>query len=814
MGGRVSSISKEEYIKLAERFLKENGIDPEVFMLGIEGAIEEYLSIGFSVIPIAVAPPSDLEKKPLIKWKEFQRRKPTKEEIQKWLDEFKLFNIAIVTGSVSNLTVLDFDVDEDLKLDTTTVKTGKGYQYYFEGVRKTEVICKSPDVRIKGESSYVLAPPSVHPTGKLYAFIPGKGLEKLKPVDDLDKIITKILRKYGIKKEEEKSRSVEFEKPPLQFPCFLQAHKETPEGIRNETLFALGMMLYAQGFSDPMFLYNYLTWFNETYCKPPLDEKEVKSICRSILEHEYVPTCKAIMKRLKPNCKGCPLDRFKKIEPQPEEEKTTIDEELEVYLPLGYDVFRDYQPELIKKVKATLEKSSCALNAPTGVGKTVIALVVARWLGVPTLIVEPNKALQDQVAEKDPEVVVVKGRGNYYCPVTGKTADRAPCVIRRNYKCTVDCEHKIRINLAMNTLENKGIVCANFANWWLFRNYVENILIIIDEAHLIVKQLSSPIKVRSNSVNDIQKEIEELEVEIEKLRDLVERYDEGSDEYDKIAKEIVKKQNKLRRLKWLIANQEYLLFFKKKNEWFAKVEEEAIAKWLAKAHWCLLMSATLPKLDVPVIKSDAFVATRKNAPIVYFPIEKLTKTSQRRKGLSVLKFASSIIKLISNYYNGDKVVVHVMDIETTGREIARYLQPYKVKVHEKGTMDKTVEEFKNDDSRFLVIAQAHTGMDWPFVKLQFVVNLPYPGNPYDPEWKAYAEKYGWEKAREKYNREMVDALIQLCGRICRGREDTGITFILDRKFGEVFELYKDWFPEEFKQRLVFLTKPEVSEYEN
>jgi len=807
-------IPVNEYINQAEAFLRELNINPELFQSVIKSAIEDYLQHGLCVIPVALSKDEKIAKKPLIKWKEFQERKPTIEEIESWFERYKYFNIAIVCGSISNFSALDIDEKNPKVREFATIETGKGYQIWARCVKKSENLHSKPDIRIKGEGGYVLAPPSIHYTGAIYRWTPGKDLNNLYDAATFDNIIKKIKALYNIKEEpvKESEGEKEFERPPLQFPCFVQAHKETPEGTRNETLFALGMMLFANGFQDPLFLLDYLKWFNKTYCKPPLDEKEIKNIVKSIIKHEYIPSCKAIMSRLKPDCKGCPLNRFKKVEAEKEEEVMVKDEELEEFLPEGYDLFRDYQPELIRAVKEQLEKGSCGLNAPTGAGKTIIFDVVARWLGVPTLIVEPNRPLQDQVHEKDPDVFVLKGRRNYYCPVTGKTADKAPCIIKKNFKCKEICPYYLALDIAKKTLENRGIVCVNFANWWILRNYRDDMLIIIDEAHLIVKQLASPIQVRSNRISDIQAEIEELEREIDMLRDKADELDEDSKEYDEIAKEINKKVNRLKQLRWLISNQEHLLFFRKKGKdgkyrWYAKVEEEAIVKWLTRKHWCLLVSATLPDMDVPVVKSDKFVATRKNAPIVYFPIEKLTKTSQLRKGFRILKFAANIVKLISNYYNADKVVVHVMDIEQTGKEIARYLQPYKVKLHEKGSIEKCIEEFKKDDSRFLVIAQAHTGFDWSFVQLQFVINLPYPGNPYDPEWKAYAEKYGWEKAREKYNKEMVQNLIQLCGRVCRGREDTGITFILDRKFGEIYLLYNDWFPEEFKNRLVLLVSP-------
>jgi len=818
-------ISKSEYLNLAKKMVK----DPELHKVAVRAVVEEYLSLGFSVIPIALVPEgSGLEKKPLVQWKEYQQRKPTKEEVEQWFNEFELFNIAIVTGSVSNLTVIDIDdkthIDKLRKIEAPIVETGKGYQLYFRCSEKSKVLNSNPDVRIKGEGGYVIAPPSVHPSGSIYRFIVGRDLSYLgkSSIDEAINVVKKIYKIDEKKEQYAQNHEQRFSKPALSYPCFLNAHRKIPEGMRNETLFAIGMMLYANGFHKD-FIQDYLHFFNSKYCTPPLTEREVESICNSIFNHGYVPTCKAIMKRLNPNCTGCPLDKFTPIQAEPLEEKFVEDEELKVYLPKGYDLFRDYQPEMIRKTAEALKDGSAAINSPTGSGKTLMFYIVSRILGVPTLVIEPNKALQDQAGEYG--MVVVKGRRNYYCPVIGDTADLAPCSLFRNYKCnyTDKCEYEIRSKQAVDTLNDNGVVCVNFKNWWRFRRRVvkNEGLFVFDEAHLVIKELTNPVRVRGDSPKHIQEEIDEIEEELSDLRNLAEELGNAlevlernpnsdpvkvkkvREKYIKVGRLIKAKENRLRSLNWLIENQRHLLFYKKGDNWYAKLEEKAILDWLIKTHRCLLVSATLPDVSIPVIKSSTYIATRKNAPIVYLPVEKLTTTSYRRKGPVIFKIAANVIKMITSYYNADKVVVHVKDIEITGKEIARYLQPFKVKLHEKGNVDKTIEEFKNDDSRFLVVAQMDTGHDFTFVKLQFIVNLPY-ADLSDPLWSAIAKKYGKDEMYRRYNTEMITKLIQLCGRVCRGRSDTGITFILDKKFEEVYKKFNDKFPDDFKNRVVML----------
>jgi len=140
-----------------------------------------YISNNLSVIPIKPG-----EKTPLIKWEKYQKERPSIAEVQKWFKDSNI-NIAIVCGKVSgNLVVIDFDeaelyekflkeLDNELKdiiENTWLVKTGKGYHIYLRvDSDKPVKIGKFEKIDIKGEGGYVVAPPSLHPSGKRYEFI-------------------------------------------------------------------------------------------------------------------------------------------------------------------------------------------------------------------------------------------------------------------------------------------------------------------------------------------------------------------------------------------------------------------------------------------------------------------------------------------------------------------------------------------------------------------------------------------------------------------------------------------------------------------
>lgn len=134
-----------------------------------------YLEQGFSVIPIRPQ-----GKEPLIKWEEYQKRKPTLDEVKKWWTQYPSANLGLVTGTISQLCVIDadgptgLDSIKNMKLQSkVVVLTGNGRQLYFKhpGGNVCNAVRKYPGIDIRGDGGYVVAPPSIHPNGKRYSWL-------------------------------------------------------------------------------------------------------------------------------------------------------------------------------------------------------------------------------------------------------------------------------------------------------------------------------------------------------------------------------------------------------------------------------------------------------------------------------------------------------------------------------------------------------------------------------------------------------------------------------------------------------------------
>ncbi|MFN9790788.1 MAG: bifunctional DNA primase/polymerase [Holosporales bacterium] len=160
--------------------------------LPFASAAAAYADLGWSVIPVARQ-----SKKPLVKWKSFQQTPPNTALLEEWRQHYATANIAVVTGRVSNLLVIDIDDEQAvpaleqavgivdiLALPVPTVKTGRGWHLYFQypdahTIRNATGIV--PHVDVRGESGYVILPPSVHNSGHLYQWQAGKSIWDIPP---------------------------------------------------------------------------------------------------------------------------------------------------------------------------------------------------------------------------------------------------------------------------------------------------------------------------------------------------------------------------------------------------------------------------------------------------------------------------------------------------------------------------------------------------------------------------------------------------------------------------------------------------------
>lgn len=234
-----------------------------------------YARRGWSVVALV---PRD--KRPLVAWTELQRRRADGAEIETWFARWPEANVGLVTGTVSGLVVLDVDPrhggEHSLRAlgesgRTVEAETGGGGRHYYYrhpgGVVRGKVAVR-PGLDLRADGGLVVAPPSIHPSGRPYRWVAGRGPEEvaLAPMPDwLRQLVDEETARRG---------------HPVRYWRALLV-EGVAEGARNNTIASLAGHLFFHGVDAEVATELLLCW-NAVRCRPPLAPDEVVRTVRSI----------------------------------------------------------------------------------------------------------------------------------------------------------------------------------------------------------------------------------------------------------------------------------------------------------------------------------------------------------------------------------------------------------------------------------------------------------------------------------------------------------------------------------------------------
>jgi hypothetical protein len=238
------------------------------------------LARGWSVIPV-----EPRGKRPVVPWLEYQRRLAGRDEVERWLERWPDANMAIVTGALSGLVVLDVDVrhggDESLERlecdhgplarTVEAMSGGGGRHRYFAhpgGTVPNRVACAA-GIDVRGDGGCVVAPPSLHASGRCYAWAPGCAPDEL-ALAPLPRWLLALGREDG----QARGHTL------VHWRSLVSAGVDA--GARNATLASLAGHLLWHGV-DPEVVVELLHAWNRTRCRPPLPDEEVLRCVESIV---------------------------------------------------------------------------------------------------------------------------------------------------------------------------------------------------------------------------------------------------------------------------------------------------------------------------------------------------------------------------------------------------------------------------------------------------------------------------------------------------------------------------------------------------
>lgn len=248
-----------------------------------------YHQAGWCVLPAK-------NKHPVFSWKQYQYNRPTTEQIDEWFqDAPDDAQIALVTGKISNVTVIDIDVHKEscdskkggicncspedpeelsirFGLSVTSI-TGSGGRHVFckyENVGNS-VGLAHPQLDIRSDGGIIILPPSLHESGKYYEWddlFPWskEHLSALLPFPTDLKVLLK-------------------NKPKTDWNDIVSG---VGEGSRNSSATALaGKLVGAFGREDLHAAWELLNLWNTHRNDPPLSQRELQSTFKSIVNKHY-----------------------------------------------------------------------------------------------------------------------------------------------------------------------------------------------------------------------------------------------------------------------------------------------------------------------------------------------------------------------------------------------------------------------------------------------------------------------------------------------------------------------------------------------
>ena len=193
-------------------------------------------------------------------------------------------NIGVATGEISKVFVVDADgVDGQQELrklesqhgelpPTLQVVTANGMHHYFRwpGVMVRNSASKvAPKLDVRGSGGYCLAPPSVHPTGRRYAWSvdSGNAIVAAPPW-----LISLVADNRG------------YAATPTEHWHDIVADG-VDEGARDATATRLAGHLLRH-YVDPVVAYELLLCWNAQRCRPPLPARDIERVVMSVGKKE------------------------------------------------------------------------------------------------------------------------------------------------------------------------------------------------------------------------------------------------------------------------------------------------------------------------------------------------------------------------------------------------------------------------------------------------------------------------------------------------------------------------------------------------
>ncbi len=493
-------------------------------------------------------------------------------------------------------------------------------------------------------------------------------------------------------------------------------------------------------------------------------------------------------------------------------------------------------------------KKHVVIEAPTGVGKSVIAKTIHLVLNDVksshrTGIITATKGLQDQYKKDMPEMHVLKGKSNYDCHRGASPYGSTPCIIQQRLKegaCSakVACPYIIArdsflkeatFRITNNAFQIKApvdmiasdetivdlLVCDESHE--LESTIVDHSAVVIDLNEAKTTLMNTGFVKAYNHVDSLFKILSGKKKDApfffteEELTFISDEIQVGFNQF-KIAVEAKAKENEsfapvleyalsllssvrviLKGIEWIATKHE-----KDLNEikpvYAADVAEDAL---FCKAKQFVHMSATIcgfkeyakalglkdGEWESIHIDNPIPIANRK---VVVFPMFYLGKS------FTVWKDYYRLINIITNKHKGQSGIIHTPSFDLAKQIHQALDEPYRKNAIVSNNRSEIMLHVRTPGN-IVISPSVFQGYDFKgdLARWQIVAKVPF-GFLGDPHIKLNSQR-----SSDWYKRNAILKVVQMAGRVVRGVDDYGITYVADAQFLRMLEndsrLIPDWF---------------------
>lgn len=471
------------------------------------------------------------------------------------------------------------------------------------------------------------------------------------------------------------------------------------------------------------------------------------------------------------------------------------------------------------------------LEAPTGIGKSLVGVAIAKMLGVKAVVLTRTKQLQDQYLADFPDAITLKGRANYPC---AKFPNRWPeitaeeCTHAKERPCRRigDCEYKIAKKIAMAA----PLAVLNSAYFLSEANYAggfgdipfliydeidgaENDLMSFVELVITQHQLESldvePPRYKTKfeawldwagpAMSVVAKQIEQTQSAIDATEDW------GTTDF-RMLRQLSKLERLASKLSFFAAHvDKYWVWYPEEGRWTFRpvlVSPFGKGKLWEHAKKVLGMSATIldPQQMAKNIGLGDYSYTALdspfpvgNRPVYLRPVANLTNKTMDTELPKLLLEVEKILR----QHKEDKTLLH-----TVSYKIRNYLMDNlsckpRLITHTQKDRAQVLEQFKKSPNPLVLLSPSmDRGVDLfdDLCRCIIIAKTPFPDLS-DPQVKK--RLYAFKDGQRWYAWRAATTLVQMAGRGVRSVTDYADTYILDQQAERLLSENKGIFPKWF-----------------